>query len=193
MNVEGMKTNERSSRSPKKLVLFFVGGLCFICIILWLLLNWFIDSPKFERLSIESPTSYKANGGWISQEQTMTSRDSERFFVWRVEDDIFFDDITREDLYEYFTSWFSENGWKTVDLEKNDVCSLMPESEFLGNEGEFRYLGYRKDQVDTFGYATTACVAIWKDKKFDWYNIVVSTITPSRRTFFLRCFEVECE
>lgn len=183
-----------TSISHKKMLLSIAGGLIFICIAVWFLLNWFLDLPKFERLRIESPTSHLANGGWLSQEQTVESRDSGKFFIWRVEDDISNTDISREDLYEHFTSWFLEKGWKTVDLEKNDVCFLMPESEFLETEGEFRYLGYRKTEVDTRGYATTACVAIWEDKKFSrFYNIVVTTITPSRRTSFLRCLEVECD
>lgn len=183
-------------------ILLVLGAIGILCISIWILLNLYLDAPVYEPLKINSPSSYLLNGGWNTEIYTVETHegDREKFFIWRVEDDLSFKEVgvtehysSEDELLESLIDWFVDNGWKQEDLITNDVCSIMPESKFLVADSKFGYFGFRRSNANSDAYLPTACVAVWKYERFQRYYFVVTTISPSRRTYFLRCVEVSCK
>ncbi|MHC1781849.1 MAG: hypothetical protein AB9891_03615 [Anaerolineaceae bacterium] len=185
-----------------KWILLIVGVIVLLCVGLWFGFYQFSNAPVYERLTIPSPSYYLANAGWYTEQFTMETTDNgaNKFFIWRVEDFLSFSEVgvnqhytSEDDLFATLIRWFEDHGWARMDLNDYDVCYFMPEREFLTPDEKLGYVGFRRSSKNPDAYEPTVCIAMWRDKRHQEYNFVVTTSTPSRITSLSRCLDMRCE
>jgi hypothetical protein len=117
----------------------------------------------------------------------------ERYFLWRAESFLIYDDVpdeySRQYVERYFDQELLQHGWERSEYFA--PCALMmPEANFINvlpDTFTGDYFLYRRpgDNIPTYGDITSdfVCIAVWSDSP-GVFHIVILTAKPSPLTIF---------
>ena len=182
--------SQNFTRSPRRILrvilgvfLLFVGGLFSYEVF-----------PRYIVLSLSLPSDDYNVSQWNFPSYATWRNYSERYFVWRAEATLVYDNISddssRQSILNHFDTQFLESGWTRSEDIYAPCSDIMPEAKFLKymeDVSENGYVWYHKKRFKPLSYSSaneSVCLAIWNTSP-GVFNLVILTAKPSPLTLFL--------
>lgn len=183
-------TSQNVIRSSHR-TLWIILGTCLLCVGG---LFTFEAFPRYIVLPLTLPLDDYKVSQWNFPTHATWRNYTERYFVWRAEATLAYedipDDITRKSILYHFDYQFLKSGWTRSEDIYASCSDILPEAKFLKymeDSSENGYVWYHKRGFKPLSYSTASesvCLAIWSTSP-GVFNIVILTAKPSPLTIFL--------
>ncbi len=189
--------NDRQTftRSPLIRIFSIILGICFFCVFSIFAYEVF---PRYVVFSFPPPIDDYGVDDWMFPTHATWRNWSDRYFVWRVETILVYenipDDKLRESIVTYFDEKLNNSGWARAENVTASCHYIMPEVDFLNYLEDFSQNGYiafiKKSDHDSFNWTNeSTCIAIWNTSP-GTFSVVILSARPSPFTrFFNWIFE----